>query len=436
MAADIRPRGWRRRPAWAIVRGVNRQLLDRVARRSRFTAHPDAVTDRGDEHGDAAVADAIWDRVVDVYRTGMHPGLQLCIRHRGEVVVDRAVGHGNGVWPGQPVDDSRATPMTRATPVNLFSAAKAGTGMAMHKLEERGVLSLDDRVADHIPGFDRHGKADITIRHVLSHRSGVADLPAFAFDLDLLCDPERIEQLVCDLEPAGPPGGPPAYHAVVGGFVLDVVARHASGSGLRDVLDADIRAPLGLDWFHLGVPDDAVEDVARNVETGLPLGPLNLVFDRVLNTSWSSVVQLSNDPRFIAGVIPSGNLIATAVDTAAFYQCLLNGGELDGTRVFETATVERAVRHEGRGLPIDRKLFLPMRYSTAFMLGAREVSLYGFNHPRIFGHVGMSNTWTWADPERDLVVALLNTGKPIVGTHLVALPKLINTIHESFPVAP
>ncbi len=50
-----------------------------------------------------------------------------------------------------------------------------------------------------------------------------------------------------------------------------------------------------------------------------------------------------------------------------------------------------------------------------------------------FGHVGMSNLFTWADPDRHLVVALLTTGKPVLGPHMVALSQLISHIHETFP---
>ena len=47
--------------------------------------------------------------------------------------------------------------------------------MVMHKLEEQGVVALDDPVAAHLPDFARHGKGDITIRQVLTllNRSGL-----------------------------------------------------------------------------------------------------------------------------------------------------------------------------------------------------------------------------------------------------------------------
>ena len=125
-------------------------------------------------------------------------------------------------------------------------------------------------------------------------------------------------------------------------------------------------------------------------------------------------------------------MIVTARDISAFYQCLMNGGELGGTRVFDEATVEKAIRPGRDELDFDRMTGLPMRYSTGFMLGSDSISLFGWNHPRAFGHVGMSNLFTWADPDRDLAVALLTTGKPVLGTHMTSLIRLFIGIHEAY----
>lgn len=396
-----------------------------------------AVTTIGTEHpGErAAEVEAIWSRVEGVYRSGMHPAIQLCIRHRGDVVLDRSIGYARGVRPGRPLDPERLVPITTETPVNLFSAGKAITAMAMHLLEEQGALGLDDPVATHLPGFERHDKGRITLRQVLTHRAGIPSIPREALDLDLLDDHDRIVELLCDLHPVTPPGGPPAYHAISGGFVMEAVARQTTGRSLREILATEIKVPLGLRWFDLGVSSEDAELVAHNIVTGVPLPPpISMLAQRLLGMGWDEAVLISNDHRFQSGVIPSGNLIVTARDTAAFYQCLLDGGVLDGTRVFRSDTIERAVRAD-RGIDIDRMIGLPLRYGTGFMLGTDTISLYGWNHPRAFGHLGLSNSFTWADPDRDLVVALLTTGKAVIGTHLPAVYNLVSEIHRSFPVA-
>jgi len=74
-----------------------------------------------------------------------------------------------------------------------------------------------------------------------------------------------------------------------------------------------------------------------------------------------------------------------------------------------------------------------LRYSEGFMLGAEGLTLYGWHHADAFGHLGMSNLLTWAEPSRDLVVAVLTTGKPMIGTHVLAFPRLIGAIHDAYP---
>jgi CubicO group peptidase (beta-lactamase class C family) len=132
-------------------------------------------------------------------------------------------------------------------------------------------------------------------------------------------------------------------------------------------------------------------------------------------------------------VIPSGNLVATAHDAATFYQCLLDGEHATGSRPFDGGTIRRALEADRPGLDIDRRILLPLRYSAGFMLGTETMSLYGWNHPRAFGHIGLANSFTWADPDRELVVALLTTGKAVLGPHVPSLVQLITEIHRTFP---
>ncbi|MEZ5144856.1 MAG: serine hydrolase domain-containing protein [Acidimicrobiales bacterium] len=145
------------------------------------------------------------------------------------------------------------------------------------------------------------------------------------------------------------------------------------------------------------------------------------------------MIDLSNDPRFLSGVIPSANVIVTARDIATFYQCLLDGGDGPDGRVFREETVTRALQADRTDLPFDRMLGVPLRYSTGFMLGTPTVSIYGWNQPRAFGHLGLSNSFTWADPDRELVVAILTTGKPFLGPHLPSLFLLMGEIQRAFP---
>ena len=71
-----------------------------------------------------------------------------------------------------------------------------------------------------------------------------------------------------------------------------------------------------------------------------------MLLRRALGVGFEHAAELSNDPRFLNGIVPAGNLVATANEMSRFYQLLLNGGELDGVRVFEPRTVRRATSEQ------------------------------------------------------------------------------------------
>ena len=99
----------------------------------------------------------IWKATVDLYRSGVHPAVQVCLRRNGKVVLDRAIGHsrGNGPRDGDDVEKELATP---ATPFLIYSGSKAITAFVVHVLHERGVLDIEQRVCEYIPEYARNGK--------------------------------------------------------------------------------------------------------------------------------------------------------------------------------------------------------------------------------------------------------------------------------------
>lgn len=420
-------------------------LIARIARlplpgvaRCRLPEDLAAATVRGEEEGVAGTGcsreavEAVWDAALAFAATAVHPALQLCIRRRGRVVLDRAVGFHSGAAPQDPPDATRrrATP---ATPFCLFSASKAITAMVIHKLDEERLLHIEDRVCDHVPEFRGQGKEWITIRHLLTHRAGIPNIPPEAMDLDLLTEPGAVLDLLCRMERAGRPGRALAYHAVSGGFLLGEVAARAAGVPLRELTRRLVADPLGARFLGYGVAKEEVAEVAVNAVTGPPPPPpIGWLLRRALGAGVREIVELSNDPRFLTGVVPAANVVSTARELAAFYQCLLQEGELDGARVFAPRTVRHAIsEHAYR--EVDLTLGIPVRYGLGLMLGDDPVGLFGVASRRAFGHVGFTNILGWADPDREIAVALLTSGKPILSLHAVRLLQWMLALDCAFP---
>jgi CubicO group peptidase (beta-lactamase class C family) len=409
-----------------------------VFHRVRVPDDIEAATTRGEEaEAEAAGLDQrtvehIWDGAVDLYRSGVHPGLQLCLRREGKVVLDRSIGHARGNGPND-AEDAPKVLMTPDTPACIYSASKAVTAMVVHLLDERRQLHIGDRVSEYIPEYAQKGKEGTTIAHVLAHRAGVASMPEEALDLDSIDDWDRIIRMICESKPAIRPGRLLAYHAVSGGYILGEIVRRVTGKTVREVLAEEILDPLGFRWGNYGVAPEDVERVAPSYVTGPPLlPPLSMLVKRVLGAPLSEVVELSNDPRFLTALVPSANVVTTANELSRFFEIFRQGGELDGVRVMEPRTIRRALTEQSH-LEIDFSLVFPTRFSYGLMLGADYVSLYGRDTDLAFGHLGLINIMGWADPERAISVGLITTGKALVYPELPRFYGVMSRIASEIP---
>jgi CubicO group peptidase (beta-lactamase class C family) len=374
---------------------------------------------------------AIWRAVLNMYATGMHPGVSLTLRRHGKVVIKRAIGHARGNGPGD--HDRQPVLMTPETPVCLFSASKALAAMAVHLLSERKQISLLDPVSHYVPAFGQSGKKDITIYQLLCHKAGIPTIDVEGRDAaELLLDPKEILRLLYASAPERP-GHHYAYHALTAGFVVADLVEKVSGQTFRAFFSENITRKMGLKVLDFGARGVVLRKVARHYVTGFRLAaPLDLYLKRAIGTTLKRAVDVSNDPRFYKAVIPAGNAVATADECSRFFQCLLDGGVIDGSRVFQPLTVRRAVAEVGKP-EFDRSLLLPLRYSAGMMLGDSPFGLYGPHSAKAFGHLGFTNNFLWADPERDISVALLTTGKLALGLHAPWLLNLLYRISKHCP---
>ena len=202
--------------------------------------------------------------------------------------------------------------------------------------------------------------------------------------------------------PRWPPGQVPAYQAIIFGFILGEVIQRVTGTPLPEPLADEFLRPLGLADTYLGLPrrfwDRHVPVQARGAG------------------GWITRSQVNRRTTRRA-VIPSAGISTTATDLARFYQALLNGGELDGVRILDPATVDEARRPAGPP-DLDRVIKLHVRWAHGFQLGnpasssVRPHPMGGLADLNSFGHNGSNCCLAWADPSRQLAFAYLTSVVP------------------------
>jgi CubicO group peptidase (beta-lactamase class C family) len=381
------------------------------------------------------MVEKIWGAAVGLYKTGVHPALQLCVRRHGGILIDRAIGHARGNGP----DDTPETPKLPVgtdTPYIVYSASKAVTAMVVHLLQERGALDIEDRVSKYIPEYAKHGKGETTIGHVLAHRAGVPGMPKEALDVERVQDREFIINAICDSKPFVTPGTMLAYHAASGGFILGEIVHRVTGKLIRDVLAEEILRPLSFRWGNWGVAEADVDKVGRDYVTGARLfPPLSIAVKRVLSMPVEKVVELAQDPRVLTAVIESANIVTTANELSRFFEIFRAGGELDGVRIMSVETIHRALSEQSR-LEIDLSLGFPTRFSYGLMLGSKYLSPFGLDTDHAFGHLGLINIMGWGDPERAISVGLITSGKALLYPEVPRFWWVMQTISSTMPKVP
>lgn len=409
---------------------------DPLPGRIRVPADLDAVTAIGEEDPagvDPAALDRIWQAARHWYSAGMHPAIQLCLRHNGRVVLNRAIGHGWGNAPTDPVD-AEQIPVGVDTPFCVYSAAKAITVTVMHMLAERGVFSLDDRVCDYLPTYTSYGKHRTTIRHVMTHTAGVPIPTGPKPDLNRADDPDYAREQLGKLKPIYPPGWMHMYHALTWGPLTREIVGAATGKSIRDVLAAEILDPLGFRWTNYGVAPQDVPLVAPSHATGTQLpAPIAALFRKAIGGSVHEIIPVTNSPFFLTTVVPSSNTVSTAFELSRFAEIWCGEGELDGVRIMAPETLRGAVRQCRRLRPDIASGLVPLRWGTGYMLGSTRFGPFGRGAPAAFGHLGLVNVAVWADPQRGLSAGLISSGKPGQDPEAKRYTALMDTIAAEIP---
>lgn len=289
----------------------------------------------------------VRDAFAGVLGTHRDQGAAFAAWHGGTPVVDLWGGRASA--PGSP-----ERPWRSDTLVTIFSGTKALVAAVVLVLVDRGVLALEDRVADHWPAFGAEGKGAITVGELLDHTAGLPYLAVEA-GADLLEDPERAAALLAAQAPLWPGERRVAYHAVTYGWLLWGLLVAATGRTPGALLRELVAGPLDLDaWIGLPaaaesrVAELTIDDVFRRTYAAELRDPTQ----RLLNgrpplydepLPW-------NRPEVHAAEVPAVGALVTPRAVARLFACLVGGGTLDGRRIATPEAVTRALAPRSAGV--------------------------------------------------------------------------------------
>lgn len=360
-----------------------------------------------------------WQPLVDAFAhnfTQGEEGAGLALYHQGEMVVN--------IWAGTRANKLAGVDQAdwdESTLVNVFSAGKGLVALCILQLIAQGKLDLDKPVANYWPEFDQSEKARITLRQVLSHRTG---LSAFHQPIanEQIYNWQAMVSAVAQETPWWEPETGQGYSPFMFGWLLGELVRRVSGlNSFNDYFQAHVARPLGV-ACHFGVPDPYLARIAdarplkllstsgtqlsgsgaqSSGADSIALGKIMKADPRgVTNRAFSNPISLmtsTNSREWRQAQIPAANAHANAAALATIYGILANGGQgLLPEAVLPLCWQEQTFEH-------DRVLGLPLRFSHGFMLSQRDRPdcRYG-RGARGFGHPGAGGSLGFADPDYGL----------------------------------
>ncbi len=287
--------------------------------------------------------DAVTHRYVD---SGRFPCVQFLLARRGEIVHHDLYGHAD-------MDDQR--PIRDDAIYRIYSMTKPVTSVALMMLYEEGRLLLEDPVAKYLPSFagarvfasgnhvnftSREADREMTVHDVLTHTSGLT----YGFQNQHAVDAIYRTHNLGDFSPSSAtlsetmellgtlplqfsPGTSWCYS--MGTDVCGAIVEVVSGQTLDEFFAQRIFAPLGMTDTAFWIDgDDRRERFTSNY---LFYGGTTTLMDK-----WDRSIYLKPPPMLSGG----GGLVSTMADYHRFTQMLVNGGELDGTRLLSNRTVD------------------------------------------------------------------------------------------------
>ena len=354
-------------------------------------------------------------------------GAALTVTVGGETVVD--------LWGGW-ADAARTRPWERDTLVNVWSTTKGPVALCAHILADRGLLDLDAPVATYWPEFAAAGKENVLVRHLLSHRAGLAGLRE-PHSLAQLYDWELTTERLAATEPWWEPGTQSGYHALTYGFLVGEVVRRVSGLLPSAFLEREVTGPLGID-FTIGLPEKEAGRAAELVHPpAASASEQAAIFSQLAPAAIAALTNPvagaaeANTPEWRAAEIPAANGHGTARAVAALYGVFAGRGTYDGHRVLSPEAAERV--REGQGSCRDLVLGAGFAHDTEVGLGlwlSGPNGSYGRN-PRAFGHDGFGGSFGLADPEAGVSMGYVMNR---MGPHIADDPRkmtLIDAVHEA-----
>ncbi|WP_252502233.1 serine hydrolase [Sporosarcina sp. Marseille-Q4943] len=329
------------------------------------------------------------------------PGAVIRVRHKGNIILDEAVGTNS-------LEEDKV-PVTRSHLFDMASLTKVMVTLpAILQLCESGEIHLHDKVATFIPSFQKHGKEGLTIKQLLTHSSGLtAHRPYFERRLSADQVLKEIEEERLEYAP-----DTDVVYSDLGFILLMDIIEKVTGQSIAEYARQNLFEPMGMK-----------ETGYKPVYERQRYAPTEY-YDHLQGHKYGIVHD--DNTEFMGGISGHAGLFSTMEDLSVFTKIIENDGVHEGKNILDP-----------HWLALSRRNFTPFAKESrglGWQLKGSGASPAGdLMSESTYGHTGFTGTSFYIDPDKELTVMLL-TNRVYFGRHLAMLrlrPRLHNIIYTS-----
>jgi CubicO group peptidase (beta-lactamase class C family) len=339
----------------------------------------------------------LQSRMASAATSGETPGVSIAVAREGRVAV---------LCEGRTATAPDAHPVMPETVYLVASVTKPVVATAAVLLVERGQLALDQPAAAALPEFAENGKEGVTIRHLLTHTSGLPDmLPENQQLREQHLPLSEFVRRICRL-PLNFPAGTRIQYQSTGSATLGAIIERVDGRPLPQFLKEELFEPLGMEASCLGLEPRLAPRLAAS-DLSVP-GTGSDVGGRDTDWGW-------NSDYWRGFGAPWGGMFATPLDLCRFLQLFAAGGAWGDRQILSPAAVEAMTRchtDELPDLPDSESRRQTWGLGWRLCYGLADFPFGDLLSPGSFGHAGATGTMVWHDPSIDLSAAIF-TNRPL-----------------------
>ncbi|MET0196135.1 MAG: serine hydrolase domain-containing protein [Rhodococcus fascians] len=322
-------------------------------------------------------------------------GVQVAATLHGEPIVD--------TWAGS--RDEAGTAVGGNTLFPVFSVTKVVTATAAHLQVQRGLLSYDEPVCAKWPEYAAHGKSDISLGHVLSHRSGAPCVDTDA-TLDQLCDWDWMTSMLADQVPVAKPDVSNAYSPYAFGWIVGELVRRSDPlrRSFAQFVRDEVLLPLKMVDFHLGVPREEMYRVATLLGAEPPIPVPGSLVECASVRSLPLGPSGFNTTKVRRAVLPSFGGVSSARSVVRLFEPYARSGRVGKAAWLTTDVIDRCRRPRPGSVDETYGVVMPVGLGALWHV-APGVSANG-PITSVLSHTAAGGTIAWAEPETGLAVSI------------------------------